>query len=76
MMSGTIFSAALDMEDGDIEVCTPPAALLSSTARKILVWAVSAEALVCFALQSSCTCEQSEGGEVSIGTQLVTTHLT
>jgi hypothetical protein len=47
MMSGTIFSAALDMEDGDIEVCTPPAALLSSTARKILVWAVSADALVC-----------------------------
>jgi len=74
MMSGTIFSAALDMEDGDIEVCTPPAALLSSTARKILVWAVSADALVCFF--SLLARVNNQGGEVSIGTQLVTTHLT
>ena len=66
-MSGTTFSAGLDVEDGEFQVCTPPAALLSSTPRTILVLAVSADALVCFFNLLARVNSVDSRGEVSIG---------
>ena len=50
MMPSKTFSAALALQDGELHVYTPPDALLSctKTARKILVRAVSADAIVFF----------------------------